>query len=71
MKYLRPSDDEWNDFITSFDALLNKYQRDIDLGNCIYLPTGGITSDSSAYNIRTDPVKPLYDAQTDWPSKEG
>ena len=28
-------------------------------------------SDSSAYNIMTDHVKPLYDAQTDWPSKEG
>ena len=38
MKYLRPSDDEWNDFITSFDALLNKYQRDIDLGK-LHLPS--------------------------------
>ena len=28
-------------------------------------------SDSSAYNIRTDHVKPLYDAQNDCPSKEG
>ena len=37
MKYLRPSKEEWNVFVTEYEALLNRYSAYVDL-NKLHLP---------------------------------